>query len=190
MEYNKKRSPRPQTNDSSPWLWLLLLITLLQMSLFAMVTVYQYDNTGLLQEADRELDNRIKTLQVHGFQINIKIGEWFYSISTLWYWNYTQKIGFLYYMLLLSNIYAIKLLGKKNVFQWKIFSEIHLIFYCRLTVFVSGGSDSEQLEKECTCPEESGQFYRWFSNITGKHLCPYVFWHLWFKCYTLLLLCM
>lgn len=115
MEYNKKRSPRPQTNDSSPWLWLLLLITLLQMSLFAMVTVYQYDNTGLLQEADRELDNRIKTLQVHGFQINIKIGEWFYSISTLWYWNYTQKIGFLYYMLLLSNIYAIKLLEKKRI---------------------------------------------------------------------------
>lgn len=188
MEYNKKRSPRPQTNDSSPWLWLLLLITLLQMSLFAMVTVYQYDNTGLLQEADRELDNRIKTLQVHGFQINIKIGEWFYSISTLWYRNYTQKIGFLYYILLLSNIYAIKLLEEKNYFIFE--GIIWILLICRLTVFVSGGSDSEQLEKECTCPEESGQFYRWFSNITGKLLCPCVFWHLWFKCYTLLLLCM
>lgn len=63
MESNENGSPRPQTTESSPWLWLLMLVTLLQTSLFAMVTIYQYDNTGLLQEADRELDNRIKTLQ-------------------------------------------------------------------------------------------------------------------------------
>ncbi|XP_062584793.1 collagen alpha-1(XVII) chain-like [Saccostrea cucullata] len=49
--------------DSSPWLWVLLLITVVQTSLFTVVTLYQYDNTEILQEKDQDLDSKIKHLQ-------------------------------------------------------------------------------------------------------------------------------
>ncbi|XP_061179379.1 hemicentin-2-like [Saccostrea echinata] len=50
-------------SETSPWLWFLLLITLVQTSLFAVVTLYQYDNTVILQEEDIDLDIKIKHLQ-------------------------------------------------------------------------------------------------------------------------------
>lgn len=47
---------------------------------------------------------------------------------------------------------------EKKTVSMRCFFEGTFIFFliCRLTVFVSGGSDGEQHEKEFTCPEESG----------------------------------
>ena len=60
-----KKTPLDSSGSgTSPWVWSLLLITVVQTSLFAMVTVYQYDNTRLLQTADQNLNDKIKTVQV------------------------------------------------------------------------------------------------------------------------------
>ncbi|XP_078341550.1 uncharacterized protein LOC111109475 [Crassostrea virginica] len=62
MESKKTPLDSPGSG-TSPWVWSLLLITVVQTSLFAMVTVYQYDNTRLLQTADQTLNDKIKTVQ-------------------------------------------------------------------------------------------------------------------------------
>ncbi|XP_048740319.2 collagen EMF1-alpha-like [Ostrea edulis] len=50
--------------DPSPWLRFLLLITVVQTALFAVVIFYQYGNTKVLQNSDENLENKIKRLQM------------------------------------------------------------------------------------------------------------------------------